>query len=497
MTLAWASDNPAHREIRQKSPIQPTGLAGDGQTDLLIRGDLERYLFQLNRHPGRNVAAALSATDEGGIALDYRVAESKPWYVYFQSSDTGSERTATWQNRFGYVNTQLRGNDDVAQLQYTNAGGNDLHSIQASYEAPWFDKRRPQWWTSSGREPWWLDWINRDKLPWWGSDRMRWRIGGSWTSFEAEGIVQGGLGASTVSNGSEWNISNEFLYTLFQHRALFIDFILGVRARGITTQLLGNTTPASAIFLLPQVGLRIERLTETGGLDILAIYERSVLEVPDNQLQNLGRIDVDDDYSVLRWGVTLTQYLEPLLNGSAWRDPTTPWSSTLAHEIAFFFRGQYALDARLIPQASQVVGGLFSVRGYPQSAAVGDTVTIGSAEYRFHIPRSLPVSGQPLKLPRVGRFRVAPQQVYGRPDWDLILRTFFDAAYAIRNPSPLAPLESNETLLSAGVGLELRIRHNLNIRVDWARALTSTSSGASQPVSRGNDEFHFLFSLVY
>jgi hemolysin activation/secretion protein len=144
-----------------------------------------------------------------------------------------------------------------------------------------------------------------------------------------------------------------------------------------------------------------------------------------------------------------------------------------------------------------VIGGLFSVRGYPQSAAVGDTVVIASAEYRFHLPRSLPVSGQPLKLPRVGRFRVAPQQVYGRPDWDLILRGFVDGGYTIRNPSSLAPLESNETLFSAGIGLELRIRHNLTIRVDWARALSSLSSSASEPVSKGNNEFHFLFSLVY
>ena len=60
---------------------------------------------------------------------------------------------------------------------------------------------------------------------------------------------------------------------------------------------------------------------------------------------------------------------------------------------------------RLLPQYSRVAGGLLSVRGYPQSVAVGDTVHLWSAEYRFHIPRSLPVDTEPLKLPGIGDFR--------------------------------------------------------------------------------------------
>ena len=76
-------------------------------------------------------------------------------------------------------------------------------------------------------------------------------------------------------------------------------------------------------------------------------------------------------------------------------------------------------------------------------------------------------------------------------DWDQV------KTMLTQDPSAFAPLESNETLLSAGIGLELRIRHNLTIRTDWARALLSTSPNASEPVRKGNNEFHFLFSLVY
>ena len=51
---------------------------------------------------------------------------------------------------------------------------------------------------------------------------------------------------------------------------------------------------------------------------------------------------------------SLAFYLEPLLDRAAWEDPSTPASSTLAHEMAFLARGQWALGHRLVPQFQQV-----------------------------------------------------------------------------------------------------------------------------------------------
>ena len=155
-----------------------------------------------------------------------------------------------------------------------------------------------------------------------------------------------------------------------------------------------------------------------------------------------------------------------------------------------------AFDYRLIPQASQVIGGLFSVRGYDPAASVGDSVWVASFEYRFHLPRALPIQREPLQVPVLGDFRAAPQQVYGRPDWDFVIKGFFDAGKTVRNSptdgSPRPVGEKNELLLSVGVGAEFRFRHNLTLRVDWGHSLQST-----QDVSRGSDRVHFLFSVVY
>ena len=94
---------------------------------------------------------------------------------------------------------------------------------------------------------------------------------------------------------------------------------------------------------------------------------------------------------MLDYDFGVSYYLEPLLFPRSFRDPSSTWSSRLSHELALGARGQYAFDYRLIPQSSQVIGGLNTVRGFPQGQAVGDSVFTGSAEYRFHIPRSLPI----------------------------------------------------------------------------------------------------------
>jgi len=491
----WKINNPKHRRIRQDSPIQPTAVVREGTTDLVLKQELEDYLFQLNRYPGRRVEAALAGSEEGdGVALDLLVHEAKPWFVYSQTSNTGTPETAVWQTRIGYVNRQLLNRDDTLALQYTNAGGNRVQAINGSYEAPWFSPHRPEWWRSHPDESFWQRWLRRDALPWWGVNRLRWRVEGSWSRYNARNVQSDDI------IGSEWDLASRFIYETLQWKNLFIDTFAGTRMRGVDlrneTFEGTNAEGAQEFFFLPEVGIEIERIQETSTLIGFVSFEASVAPTHNAQLQNLGRPNVDGDYQLIRYDVGLAQYLEPLLFPSAWEDPATPYTSTLSHEVALATRGQYAFDYRLIPQASQVIGGMYSVRGYPPSSSVGDTVWTASAEYRFHLPRSLPIRNEPLKLPMLGDFYVSPQQVYGRPDWDFVLKGFIDAGKTIRNkprsgrPRPIG--ETNEFLLGVGFGAELRYRQNLTVRVDWGQALRSTTD-----VRRGSHEVNLLFSVVY
>jgi len=453
-------NNPAHRRILENSPVQASSMAG-GTRDLLRRDLLDEYLFRLNRHPGRRVDVAVAAAQEpGGVALDFLVSENRPWVIYAQVSNTGTEQTNEWRERIGFIHNQLTGNDDILSLDFITAGFEDTHVFVGSYEAPVF-----------------------------GSDRLRWRVFGQWNQFTASdvGIV------NEEFEGDGFQVGGELIYNVFQAGELFVDLVGGARFQNVsvTNKIIDLTGETD--FFLPYGGVRVERTTDLESSMAFVRLEGNLAGVAgtdDDELDSLGRLRTDDEWVTLQWDLSHSFYLEPLLNNEKWR--TDPGSQTLAHELALSFRGQYAFDYRLVPNFEQVIGGLYSVRGYPESVVAGDTVLIGSIEYRWHIPRSLPVQPDPSRTPLFGQpFRWSPQQPYGRADWDLILRGFFDAGRAIN--SDRLSFEEDQTLLGIGVGLEFLFKRNLSVRADWGFALEEVEG----EVDSGDNEIHFSATILF
>ncbi len=510
----WRVDNPAHQAIRSYSPLQPLVGGDETTTDVLNREALEDYIFFLNRHPGRHVEAALAVSDDReGITLDYRVYEQKTWNVYGQVSDTGSQRTSPWQIRGGYINRQLTNRDDILSVQYMNGGLNDVHDVQLSYDAPWFAPKRPDWMETSGREPPWLAWADRSQIPWWGMGKLRWGLRGGWTGIRSDlvGLVPGGFDAVDDLNSSDWHAGGRLTYNFFQHRNLFVDAFVGGRFRGLDFENNSAGNRGKVTLIIPEVGLDLERMNAYSAIvgNVSVEHAAPLGDYNDYSFAfggGLGRAQSSSRWWVLKFAGGINYYLEPLLFPNAWRDPSSAGSSRLSHEISLQAHGQYAFGSRLIPQSSQVIGGLYSVRGFPQGIAVGDNVYVGSFEYSFHLPRALPLQSTPIQLPWLGDFRVAPQQVYGYPDWDLIFRAYVDAGKTTRNQPQLgAGPEYDQTLVGAGVGVELIFRGNFKVRVDWARGIyqkTDIYNGGQIQTERNNDidpdgEFYFLFDVVW
>jgi hypothetical protein len=148
-------------------------------------------------------------------------------------------------------------------------------------------------------------------------------------------------------------------------------------------------------------------------------------------------------------------FLEPLFTGGLNQ------AKTLAHEVSVSFRGQQVIgDDRVIPQAEQTVGGLYTVRGYAESTSVGDNGQVWSAEYRFHVPQVFepqPTAGELVGQP----FRWAPQAERGRADWDVVLKTFIDYGRVTNN----------------------RIAPGERVRTCWARARAWASISCSSATS--------------
>ncbi len=449
-------NSPLHSRIREKSPLQ--------ESDILQEQRLDSYIYRLNRHPGRSVSSAISAADEPGTAiLDYMVAENKPWLLYLQISNTGTEATAEWQQRIGVSHTQLTGHDDIASLDYITTAFDEVHFVLGSYTIP-------------------VKWLYSD-----------FRAYGRWNKYTASDVGP----AEQDFKGRGWQAGGELKWNLLQYGPLFVDVYGGARWEENEVENVMFDIRGRENFFLPYLGLMLERHTRKARTSASIDVERNLSGVAGTDkegIERLGRFPVERNWTVLQWRARHSFFLEPLLMPRRFEDADTPRSSTLAHGVSVEFLGQHAFGDRLIPQAQQVVGGAYTVRGYPQSVAAGDDVYVLRTEYRYHIPRAFTPSPAPGRLPLFGRpFRYAPQHPYGQPDWDLAVKAFYDFGRALRNDR--MGFEENRTLMGAGLGLELEVLRNLHARVEWGHALRKIEG--QQDVRRGNNEIHVGVTLMY
>jgi hemolysin activation/secretion protein len=456
LTTDERTDNAAHEWIRERAPVQP-----GGPKDRVDVQALEDYAAKLSRHPGRRVDVELEAGDRPGTtAVNLRVAESKPWYAYAQYANTGTDATTKNRERLGLVHDQLFGRDDILRIDYVTGDFDSVHSVFASYEAP-FSLRAPDW---------------------------RFELDGWYSKFDASevGFSGGRFVGEQLSGDARLHVN------VFQRHELFVDLVAGGRFQQMYVDnfLLDESTRVS--FLMPQLGLAGDRTTRTSTLLFSAGADAGFTDANETELAILGRANPSRDFALLHFDASFSFYLEPLIDPAAWQDPSTPRSSTLAHEIAVLARGQWAFDNRLVPQYQQIAGGMYTVRGYPQAISVGDNLLLGSAEYRFHLPRIFRPDATPPEVPGMGQFRARPQHVWGRPDWDLILRIFTDAARVTQNGESGLANETNDTLWSAGAGVELQLLRNLTVRVDTGVALEDVGS-----TNRGDTETHVVATLLY
>ena len=424
-------NHPAHKHILDNAPLRPATDGKEG--DLLWRKQLEDYFLYLSRHPGRNVEASVGASSQpGGVGLDLMVWENKPLSLYMEFSNTGTKQEGYFRQRYGLFTSQATGNDDTFSLEYLTSDFSSSNAVFAEYTA---------------------------NVP--GTDRLRWSIGGDWSEFFADefGVLDDAF------TGNSWSIDGNLTGNLVQDGALFVDIVGGMRLQHleVTNNLL--LTDEGANFLVPYVMLEADHLADWSNFSGSLGMEFNLLGHDQQTLFELGsRPDTADRWARMNWSAVQWFFLEPLLNPEGFADPNTPATSTLAHEIMLYFGGQYSFGSRLLPQFQQVLGGMYSVRGYPQSVAAGDSSILAKVEYRYHIPRAFAVNPEPMEL-FGGQFRAAPQHVYGRTDWDLMLCAFFD--YGLLMQSDPLFYENNDTLMGAGVGLEFLFRTNFRFRLDW------------------------------
>lgn len=458
------SNDAAHTRIREQSPVK----AGE----LVSKGAIDDYVYRLNRHPGRRVDVSVAPGEqEGQVALDYLINEAKPWTIYAQASNTGTENTNDWRYRVGFSHNQLTGNDDILRVDAFTAGVDEANGIQGSYDFPL------------------------------RSDVLRLKFFGGYSEYDASDVGASGEAFS----GQNYNVGAELAYTAYQNGRFFLDGIFGARYNSVQVTNDLFLERGEEQYFTPFIGARAERVTDVSETFASLTFEwmaSNISGVNLADLNSLGRPGADEEWQIIRFDGYHSFYLEPLFS-DVYKGKGDKGRKTLAHEIALSARGQYAFNTRLIPNEQDVIGGFFSVRGYPESVVAGDSSLVGTLEYRFHYPRTFAISDPGTLNGRdynrlasfLGKdFRYAPQEAFGRADWDLIFKGFVDAGTVLVSGS--TPGEDNYTLIGTGVGAELQVKRNLVARLDWGLALTDVDDPANR-VDSGDNRFHFLLTLLY
>jgi hemolysin activation/secretion protein len=409
------------------------------------------------------------------------VTENRPWSVYAQISNTGTESTNEWRERFGFVHNQLTGHDDILRLDYVTGNFQDVHGFYGEYGGPV-----------------------------WRVPRLRWRLDGSWSQYDASevGVQELDFG------GDQWHTGGRLQANLFQHREIFIDAFAGTQWQriGVRNDTTGDETDN---FFMPEVGVYAERVGEVWSFALETAVDHNFGELADtnedtafgeDELELLGGDeDAKSDFTRFKWQGDLSFYPFPLLRRLTWFSESELGAYDYAQEIALVTQGQASFGEHLVPQLQQVVGGLYTVRGYDQSATAGDTVAIGSLEYRLHLPRLLwPSAEDAIPVPVIGRFRYRPENAFSFPDWDLIAKVFVDAAYVDEHGTvplivgPGDPPEDeqrhSDLIHSFGFGAELRVLRVLSARLDVAwpqRRFDDNDPGLNKP------KLHGVVTLYY
>ncbi len=548
-----AVKDPKHLWIKDKSPVKVGAL--------IEKGPLQDYLTRLNRFEGRRVDSAINAAGEPGkVILDYLIKEQKPWSIYGQTSNTGTEATGLWRHRLGAEYKQLRNADDILRLEYVTSDPTRFQSAYGSYEMALV---KP--------------------------DRLKAKLYASYGKYSAQDI---GFGLQTFE-GENLTVGTAITWTPLYWREFPLDISVGVEWFVVKTDNLSNGQSEGA-FILPTIGIGTERKTDQFSLSIDLSVQASFGGPGQKDLDGLGRIEADGDFILGKWDVAASVYLEPLLYGKKWRDysrrdlPNTKeeaefnelggekrfgvkaadyfntkqkaeldWKRGIrAHEVAFSSRGQYVVgDNRLAPQLTSIAGGFNTVRGYPESFSSGDNAWTASLEYRLHIarlfapyevveakedmkmlmarkaPEPAPVAkgkkGKPAPAPtatpensvklasaedKKRNFNFRAPQAGTEPDWDLIFRVFSDGGQTYNNAIQVAT-EVDRTLLSVGAGLELQLFKPIfpttrpivsqilpaytAIRVDFGYVLADETQLLLEPVNKGDTRIHISGTIAW
>jgi hemolysin activation/secretion protein len=421
----------------------------------LIEGDYFNYrtfrqaLLKLNRHPDLKVDADLRVRDvaEDGdtaryVDLDLKIEETSPLHVAVRVANDGTDITEAWRGGLMLQHLNLTGRDDVLTLSFPFSLDFDtIRSAAASYNLP----------HDLGRG---------------GSFTLY----GGYTELEARDILGDGL---IDSEGSGWFAGLQSAHVLSASDQGELSLAPGIAYRVIENDVLlrdengGDTLGLESDITITPLSLalayRAEQADRAGGRNF-AYLEASFN--PGDALGGSGddefanqRAAASPDYAVLRLQLARMQ----AVGAGRW---------------SVYARGnvQYAGDA-LIPAEQMAIGGVDSVRGYPERVLLGDDGASATLE---------------LRSPALGGLLPG-----GVDRWQFV--AFADAGYArVEGDAQNGLPEESEEIYSVGLGLRLQLASHTQLRADWGFPLVDdiVSANTDEEIDSGG-RGHFSLQVQF
>ncbi len=438
-----------HR-IGTDSPVQPGDLV---EVELL-----QDYTSALNRFRHRRVELGLRPGDhEGEVQLDYWVTSVRPWTGSLEVDNSGTSETGRFRERASWRHQNFTGRDDALSFGFVTAEFDEANAGFASYELP----------------------LRAFPL-------FSVRLFGVHSQYDASEVGAFDLDFS----GESTRAGVEVRSNLYGHRGLFADVIFSGEYQRLETENETVQSRSRASFAIGTFGVELEQRQPERSftLGVHTDWSLATLEGTDAaDVERLGRTNADDDWRRIRLAVTARRPLDSLLHDD---EPDT--GSTSAFTVTGRLRAQDALGTRTPANFTHLNGGLHTVRGYPEAFASGDRGFTASVELGVHAARLL--SPGPPRQWGGRTVRLRPERPGKPADWDVVGRVFLDVGRS-SHQSRLS-FEQNVTLVSSGVGCDIVIRRNAQLRIDWGIALDRVNNGVEE-VDPGDNRWHVSFSVAF
>jgi hemolysin activation/secretion protein len=374
------------------------------------------------------------------VDMDFTVDDRLPIHGALSVGNSGTKATGDWRPSATLQHLNLTKHDDVLSLNLGPVSPNvkDLKSFGASYYLP-------------------NNWHNGGAFT----------LYGGYSDLDAEDVVEG-----INVRGKGWFTGAQQSYKLIQTEKHLLSVSLGLTYRVMEDQLI-LTDPGAEDWALDtrkvtMVPLSLALSYSSGKPDFIGgrnfitsqtiAHRAGFLGASDEEEIRTLRVNADGDFFIERLQMARVQPLSGEQKGS------------LGWLLFGKLDGQIA-SGPLVPAEQKAIGGMDSVRGFPERIAQGDDGVSGTLELRTPLMSTFLGSAYKTK---VERDRALNE---GKTVDRLQFVTFLDAG-TVKVQDPLSSVDSY-TMVGAGVGMRLALTKYSQFRFDWGVPLSGREEVAT------------------